>query len=325
MKFGNYDILLLDNSRNISFPERTVAGKEYVVADPGREYSVNVIVRRDKESKLFPTRLLKIGLYVDGQDVNYWKRLALTNPDEQSAATIFWGFKTNSTDIRSFVFASPSVTTNATIDPNASKLPLGQIEVVLFEAIESEGIFQNKIQNNENNNIPSLNSDKKFWQLPSVTTSAGDRVNHTKEKFIPLPAWSNKSHFPFARFTVLYHTSAMLNLMGKFMQEEDLSAGVLSSLGKRALETTSLSSDKRLNNTDSNTNNNHTSSSNNNNKSSNDIHNNNNSSHNILNNGIEYFDSEVRFIPAVPKIVPYIDLSDDNTRAVWTTITKQDE
>jgi hypothetical protein len=59
------------------FEERSISGNTYAVAIPGQEYCVKVNIYRDENGQFAPARL-RIGLYVDGSDVQYWKRIDLT-------------------------------------------------------------------------------------------------------------------------------------------------------------------------------------------------------------------------------------------------------
>jgi hypothetical protein len=69
-----------------------------VKAIPNEEYSVKVNVYRNKDGN-FPAPLLRIGLFVDGVDVHYWKRIDLTDNliltahKKEPVSTRFWGFK----------------------------------------------------------------------------------------------------------------------------------------------------------------------------------------------------------------------------------------
>ena len=128
-----------------AFDEVVVGGAEkvYAVAEPGEEYAVRVNVYRDMHGEFTPPRL-RVGLYVDGVDVNYWKRIDLscTNllPRDTTSpvSATFWGFKKNANDIRSFVFATPTVINEVgqlpALGTGYNEKALGSIKVVVFPA-----------------------------------------------------------------------------------------------------------------------------------------------------------------------------------------------
>jgi len=61
-----------------------------VIAETGVEYFIKVSIHKTPESqKISP--YIKVGLYVDGVDVQYWKRLDLSVPDSAVAETSFYG------------------------------------------------------------------------------------------------------------------------------------------------------------------------------------------------------------------------------------------
>ena len=164
-----YEVLMLNSSDETVFPERLVDGKIFVVAEPGCEYHVKVNIYKNSDGN-WPARYIRVGLYIDGVDVQYWKRLDMTD----SAASIsncvtasFWGFKRDSNDLRSFIFANPSFQDSSS--SSVSDKPLGQIRVVIHEAEVVEGIFHNKSGTHVVPHAPeSISEGKKFWQQASV-------------------------------------------------------------------------------------------------------------------------------------------------------------
>ena len=98
MKIHNYEILLieakdqkineLDKLNEIDIKdegrvldEMIIDDKDYVIANPGSEFSVKINIFRDSNNK-FPYPYIRIGLYCDGNDCNYWKRLDLSKESE---------------------------------------------------------------------------------------------------------------------------------------------------------------------------------------------------------------------------------------------------
>ena len=59
------------------------------IAEAGLEYFVKVVMHKTPEQKIGP--YIKVGLYVDGIDVQYWKRMDLSGSDTNVAETSFYG------------------------------------------------------------------------------------------------------------------------------------------------------------------------------------------------------------------------------------------
>jgi len=144
MKFNNFEVLLLKHDGRC-FNERSVNGVNYFVAEAGIEYIVKVTIRRDPQTSKFHAQRLKVGLYIDGQDVNYWKRLDSTEiPMEQNEmSTCFLGFKKNNDELSSFVFTTPDLRSEYLPNDQQNYSSIGQIKIVMYEAISLEGIFNN--------------------------------------------------------------------------------------------------------------------------------------------------------------------------------------
>lgn len=83
----------MDSSNQTIFPEKEVNGVQYIVAEPGMEYFVKVNVYRNVDGS-WPAKYLRAGLFVDGKDVQYWKRLDFTDQGirhHDLASASFWG------------------------------------------------------------------------------------------------------------------------------------------------------------------------------------------------------------------------------------------
>src|SRR5690242_10677228 len=106
MKIGQFEVLVLcvnDAGTETVLSEKVVDGTLFAVAEPGKEYFVKVNVHRDLEGN-FTFKYVRIGLFVDGYDVQYWKRLDMSDqstiPSDQPSHTKFWGFKENTADLK---------------------------------------------------------------------------------------------------------------------------------------------------------------------------------------------------------------------------------
>jgi len=216
--------------------ERVVNGTNYFVAVPGEEYYLKVFVYRDSDGK-FPFRYIRIAAYVDGMDVNYWKRLDMSNenvlpsdPMEPLSAT-FWGFKKSDSEIQSFRFANMHApgTVGSSSSGSGGEADAGQVKVDIFEAEVSEGMISNLSGCHE---VPTQtaahSSSQKFWSQPSVTTVGGKKLANI-EKFVPIARWSNKPHpvtgdpdSPLLTLNSKYHTGMILSTLEEiYTNDED--------------------------------------------------------------------------------------------------------
>jgi hypothetical protein len=183
-----------------------------------------------------------MGLYVDGYDVQYWKRIDLSNnsilPSDRNSpvSSSFWGFKRDSTEIRSFVFSEPAV---SDLPQHSQEMPLGTIKVVIYEAKVVEGYFHNNCKvKTQPPNVQSVSEGKKFWKQASVTTVAGEKVENEKEKFIALERWENVNTEPIKILQTYYHNTSMISfLRNQTNSSLSIQSDSFSSLGeKRASE-----------------------------------------------------------------------------------------
>lgn len=219
MRVGGFEITVIDDTGKI-LDEEIIDGKNYLVSEPGRVYHVNIGVYRDPNTQKFPAQFLRFGLYIDGADVQYWKRLDLSNdadlPKELHipVCSKFWGFKKNANELKSFMFSK--ATSNGSVETNKpAVLPAdrrGTIRVVIYEARIVGGTFHN--QNNPRNlAMDGASSSNKPLEQASVVTSTGDAVSSEKEKFIPLERWENISGTPLKTIDIHYHDRSTLNLL----------------------------------------------------------------------------------------------------------------
>lgn len=217
MKEGQFEILLLDEN-NVSFEE----SEGFILGSPGREYSVCVRINRDNFGKFpFKTPHIKVGLFIDGIDVQYWKRLDLSEikiNDKCPAEVTFWGFKQDTQHVKAFIFALPvsKSVCNTTIKTSTSNEDsLGQVRVVFYEAQVTQEVFQNIIPTSRGAPTEHVISEsKKFWQQASLSTTCGRSVQH--DSFKPIVRWNNLYKEPSKILVVNYHTPEMFKMMRNF-------------------------------------------------------------------------------------------------------------
>lgn len=221
MREGCFEVLLVhgEGAHEVSFDEFILNnGHIYASCEPGLEYTVKVNIYRDPRTGRFPANCLRVGLYCDGMDVKYWKRLDMSNPDKlpHYVTAKFMGFKKSSQDLRAFVFSTPAIDshnqTSAPIKGNDKQL--GQIKVVFHEAVLIGGVFDNNTSVNEVPTAPDLISEnKKFWEQASITTTAGRKITNQKEVFVPLIKWANTSHEPCKTLLLYYHSRQVIEFL----------------------------------------------------------------------------------------------------------------
>lgn len=221
MREGNFEILVLDEQEKL-FSEEKIDTRVFITAKPHTSYHVKINVYRDNSGR-FPAKYLRLGLFVDGHDVQYWKRLDLSDekvlPKDISLpiCSVFWGFKKNTSEIRSFIFAAPSTNTATSSSASTSSVEsLGSIRLVVFEARVSSGVFQNDTaaaQAPPSTVSLAEGEGRKFWQVASLVTSSGKAVGGEKEKFLPLARWENATATPLHTQTLHYHSADVLRLL----------------------------------------------------------------------------------------------------------------
>lgn len=224
MRWGNYEISILTDSKVLN--EVVLSGKTYVYSEPGKEYHVNIAVYRDPITRKFPATHLRFGLYVDGIDVQYWKRLDLSqDKDLPSDINIpvcvkFWGFKENVSELRSFVFTTPTyIEENAAIPTAAETVrQMGTLRVVIFEARVTTGDFHNQQAAKKVITQSSINGGNvKLLDQASLITGTGQQVSNTQEVFAPLQRWENLSKQPLATIDLYYHSRQMIDILSRLM------------------------------------------------------------------------------------------------------------
>jgi hypothetical protein len=215
MRFGSVTVKL--KSDQCELEEVLVKGKNFVVAKPGKEYTIHVTFHREGDGffSLFKnTGLVRVGVYVDGVDAGYWKRLDLNAQNTNSSASVtFYGFKMNTSDIRAFTFADVHAVSDMNL--NRSKInnaSLGKIRVVIYESIPIEGVFDNRSGSQALLLTNTIDSERKFWEQASVSTSAG-RSMHGVETFQAVKRWKSAQTSPDLDITLLYHTRKLLSIL----------------------------------------------------------------------------------------------------------------
>ena len=241
MRDGVYEMFVLDEHEK-RFPELYIGGQWVIQAKPGAAYHVQVNIYRDIQGQ-FPAPYLRLGLFVDGEDVQYWKRLDFSNPRQlpkdrlAPITSVFWGFKKNTSEIRSFVFATPhydssnpsnhdnhnsnSSSSSSSGSNPSSKPELGTIRLIVHEAKVTHGTFANNTgvrDTHSSSTSKTVSENTKFWQQPSAITTIGQRVHSTKEKFLPLIRWENCSPIPIYSMTLHYHQADVI----RFLQSPSL-------------------------------------------------------------------------------------------------------
>lgn len=235
MREGDFEVVLqlLNDERGIevvTLDEKQIGKKTYAVAEPDNEYIVKVTVHRNALQN-FAAKHIRIGVYIDGVDCNYWKRIDTDNV-KASACTTFKGYKTGANELRAFMFASPRVMSNVDMGPDAGSSSPGSVRVEIFECVSDEGIFMNRSKNFSSPAGSLVGQDSKFFRRPSVTTTSGRNVNNL-EKFNPLVRWKNK--VKLGSFVLHYHTREVID----FLADAPLELQTQTSCGRKRATSTS--------------------------------------------------------------------------------------
>jgi hypothetical protein len=296
MREGLFEMQLL-SADGTPFEEK----EGFVLASPGLEYSVRILLHRDHSTSKFPLRRskIKIGLYVDGVDVQYWKRLDLSAVESDRPAEVqFWGFKQKTDDLKAFVFSSPKCTQSSSTSAVPSRdNALGQLQVVIFEADETTEVFTNQVNTSAAPTEHYVSESKKFWQQASLGTCGGRSLQ--KETFKPIVRWNNVTLEPAKILFISYHTEDMLMLMQKFERTTSdrrqssssaISTSATGASNKRLIDLTDGHSDSEFD-----------------------------ASRKLQR---EDDDDEVRVV-SVEKEIPMVDISGNENEPVWTALRVQ--
>ena len=253
-----------------------------------------------------------VGLYIDGIDVQYWKRIDFSHLDDiikkdntkttKFVTAKFYGFKKNVNEIRSFVFSNPTVQSsndyNNLINENEDiNRPLGSIHVIFYEAKVENGIYDNQNGQYEvpNQNTHQISDKKKFFEQATVTTIGGKLIDKTKEPFNPLTKWSNKSNEPSHSMTLYYHSKMTIDLLNNI-----------------EIQNNNVNNKRKYNKIIDLTNENENES---NIKSQKNLNNQNESE-----SEVEVEDDELQVLPLPPKIIPCYNLIDENNPQITQII-----
>lgn len=223
MRLGPYEVYLVADNDQVLPEVEFEDGQTIASAEPGATYHVLVNIYRDASGK-FPAKFLRFGLYVDGVDVQYWKRVDLSNekllPSHPAlpVSSRFWGFKKNLTEMLSFTFSVPKTSTSssAVVPQSSGADNFGTIRLVVYEAQVTTGVYENRSGYGEAPEQRTIGESAKFWQQASVTTTAGKPLRLDHEKFAPLPRWSNVSKVPLETLVLRYHTLSMIDFLKEF-------------------------------------------------------------------------------------------------------------
>eukprot|EP01038_Epipyxis_sp_PR26KG_P012143 gene12143-16257_t len=342
MRDGLFELQILNSKTNTILEETVIDNKTYFHAIHGIEYNIKINIHPDADGKYpFPSPFLRIGLYVDGYDVQYWKRIDLSDvsgivevnalnssTNNSMISSRFWGFKEKNNEIRSFVFTIPQMTS---LPYESQQMPLGTFKVIIHEAKIIGGLFSNDtyVSQSLSNQLQSVSENKKFYLQASMATTAGNKITESKEVFSPVLRWENVSNQPFKTLIGYYHSTDMIRFMKLFHLQQLASAN---------------KSDDNVNNNDNNNEKRRSNSLNDNNAnqpvdlsdeidvdSNNNNYNKNNKNEYLFSNKKqklfsqeEIVDHEVSIVFKRDEHVPCLDLTnDDHDEPQWILLSKK--
>ena len=230
MREGPYELVLRERTpEGKPLREEDIKGETVVHGEKGGEFIVCVNIFRDSKSHKWPARKLRVGLHVDGQDVQYWNRVDLPNklPAEVDYVTVvFEGFKKNATDLRSFKFGTPDLKlpSASTSSSSMAKIDdLGKIRASIY-TVNSASKAVVVLNQSRFHEVPShalTGKEKKAKDQPSLVTVTGQGVAEEPERFPEeLMAW-NTAADPTAILKLSYHTQSWARLKRKLVEMEE--------------------------------------------------------------------------------------------------------
>lgn len=213
MRLNSFEILVVGRDGHV-FPETKLGDRHYIRASPGKEYVVKVLAHRDADGK-FPSERYIVALLIDGNIISSKRLQPVRTPYNSSAEVTFHGFVVSETIGRAFSFAIPHA---FTVNEAATVVSpqVGSIKVLLYAAEETDTLCAS---------LPRFFSppkeahkaieDKKFWQLPSLETAAGQSfpVNRTPSQLV----WNRLRNVPDATQELWYHNDDTLSCIQDFL------------------------------------------------------------------------------------------------------------
>lgn len=228
MRDGCFELVLKRVSDKGDFFEEVqeVNGETTVIGEMEAEYMVCVNIYRDEATGKWPGTKLRIGLVVDGHNIQYSNRVYLSEklPQEVDYVTaVFEGFKKNAKDLRAFKFGTPSYIptgpSSSSRGPGIAIDYLGKIQAVVYKCarVGKTATVRNQSRFHELHSYESTGREKKAWLQPSLVTKGGQRIAEENDRFPKeLARWKNANDDkPIKTLAICYHTTTWANLKRK--------------------------------------------------------------------------------------------------------------
>lgn len=229
MREGCFELVLkrVSGKDDDFFGEEEVGGSPTVIGEMDAEYIVCVNIHRDEATGKWPGSKLRIGLVIDGHDVQYSNRVYLSEklPKEVDYVTaVFEGFKKNAKDLRAFKFGMPSYIPSGSSSSSSRGQGvaidcLGKIQAVVYKCARAgkTSVVRNQSRFHELFSYESTGREKKAWLQPSLVTKGGQRIDEETDRFPKeLARWKiANDDKPIKTLMVSYHTKTWASLKRK--------------------------------------------------------------------------------------------------------------
>jgi len=224
MKDNFLEVTLIGLHDEVPFPETVIDGKTYFEAIPGRSYRIRVRPLNNGAAGKFPLYVFRLELFLDGTLVSSmgFSTNNLSKTTGEYVEGIFKGFITDG-KVYPFKFATTELKakgieeTGINIDEDiktqekSEDETRGTIEIKVFPA----SMTVDAQRSLGKTNLPKpqeVDKDKKFWKLPSVTSTYDD-MNISQHISVGTARYSRTSDAPTMTLKAYYHSKALITIL----------------------------------------------------------------------------------------------------------------
>ena len=221
MRDRDIEVLVMQVGSNKSaFSEKTVNDVTYaLIPSAGCEYIVRIILHRNKYTQFFPfedvpCQCLKVGLYIDGIDCGYYKRVSYSKALPHHHSTVaceFTGFRTEGNRVRAFVVSNTIGSSDMNINESSTSNNVGNIKVTFNMAKATENVFENRSTSREVPGASKLvDNNQKYFKQAKYSTGAGRTLNMS---FTTTKQWVNINSLPDKTITMKYQKTDIIEAL----------------------------------------------------------------------------------------------------------------
>ena len=230
------------DSDKLTFSEKTINSVTYaLVPSAGCEYLIRVTLHRNKYTRLFPfedvpCQCIKIGLYIDGIDCGYYKRIAYSKSTfHNSISCEFTGFRKAGNNVQAFVLSNTVGTIDINTSSNSTSKNIGDIKVTLNMAIATDETYENKSLARE---VPGasklIDNNQKYFNQAKFSTGGGRVIPMSFNK---TTQWNNVNTVPDKTIIMKYQKTDIVEALAASLNSSSSSSSSGTGVFKRVRDT----------------------------------------------------------------------------------------